>query len=702
MRSINNLNLIKELAENTYIKNDIKSEKLQDNKDEIEKSSSDTSIEVQKKVMKKAKKSKKAKKESTGKEGKKSLRSRNDREKKKEGEGEGERVKGGAVPPGMQNGGPMGGTPRMQPMQPMGGMQNGGPMGGTPMGGTMRAPMGGPMGGMQNGGPMGGMPMGGMPMGGMPMGMPMGMPQGMRMGMPMGMPMGISTPSQEKPSNEAEKFKKTISKNYTKRVYNPITSSIIKTPDYPNDPLQILPLSLPFHMTQKTYNNPHDDYSYSKKDLEDKIKEVDEDLTNQGFHVDSRQDNLNFDKKKRLNKKEADKGRVDKFWILIADSLGRIISKMIDIIERLINSRGVIYILAIILMVILAIMFVVFIIRLFTGGGGSDIETITLSNEISLSKYCKESGEPINLNFWDYLYNPTKSAKDFKAKAKEYFEKNKNAFRPLRNYLYTARGTLDQLLTSTNFNKLDDQSLKKAAKFYLEPPQPTAGAPGATAAAIGKGRINRYDNIKYIYTKYFFTGNYWIRLNYDPDSSVPESLTSENSYSINDISDDIFKNKLKDFFNKKEEKFTLDQNEVEKLKKESEKPINELNYIYLEESDICYLNFNEILYDYLEKSNNAYKLIDKYISLNKPKNFDIITKNNEDSIPPEIKKYKLDGKSLDDTNIITIPYKILYDDANSVFKYVMNCDGSYYKNTENNQLTNLYSNNPSNKCDIKA
>lgn len=85
MRSINNLNLIKELAENTYIKNDIKSEKLQDNKDEIEKSSSDTSIKVQKKVMKKAKKSKKAKKESTGKEGKKSQRARKDREKEKEG-----------------------------------------------------------------------------------------------------------------------------------------------------------------------------------------------------------------------------------------------------------------------------------------------------------------------------------------------------------------------------------------------------------------------------------------------------------------------------------------------------------------------------------------------------------------------------------------------------------------------------------------
>jgi len=546
----------------------------------------------------------------------------------------------------------------------------------------------------------------------------------MPMGMPMGMPMISSTPSQEKPSQETpsnenkegffSKLKKkyydninnnttTITKNYTKRVYDPITSTIIKTPDYPSDPLQIFPLSLPFHITQKNFETT-DEYSYSKSDLKDKIKDIEKNLENQGIHVGNRQENLKFDKRKRLEKKDEEKKGLDSHWIAIAKTLGLFISKMIDIIERLINSRGVIYILAIILMFILAIMFVVFIVRLFTGGGGgSDMETITLSNEISLSKYCKESGEPINLNFWDYLYNPTKSAK---AKAKEYFEKNKNVFRPLRNYLYTARGTVDQLLTSTNFNKLDDQSLKMATKFNLEPPeQPSAAdAPGATSAADAPGatsaesRINRYDNIKYIYTKYFFTGKYWIRKNYDSTIPTPQNLTTANSFSINSITDDILKNKLKNFFNQKVEHFDLEQNDIDKLQTDSDKDINELNYIFSQDSDKCYLNFNEILYHYLKKNTSTHKLIDKYISLDKPKNFDIITINNEeDNIPPEIKKYKLDGKSLDDTNIITIPYKVLYDgddqNTNSVFRYVSDCDNSYYKNIGKDSITNLYENN---------
>ena len=146
------------------------------------------------------------------------------------------------------------------------------------------------------------------------------------------------------------------------------------------------------------------------------------------------------------------------------------------------------------------------------------------------------------------------------------------------------------------------------------------------------------------------------------------------------------------------EHFDLEQNDIDKLETDSDKDINELNYIFSQDSDKCYLNFNEILYHYLKKNTSTHKLIDKYISLDKPKNFDIITINNEeDNIPPEIKKYKLDGKSLDDTNIITIPYKVLYDgddqNTNSVFRYVSDCDNSYYKNIGKDSITNLYENN---------
>ena len=76
------------------------------------------------------------------------------------------------------------------------------------------------------------------------------------------------------------------------------------------------------------------------------------------------------------------------------------------------------------------------------------------------------------------------------------------------------------------------------------------------------------------------------------------------------------------------EHFDLEQNDIDKLQTDSDKDINELNYIFSQDSDKCYLNFNEILYHYLKKNTSTHKLIDKYISLDKPKNFDNKRTNN--------------------------------------------------------------------------
>ena len=714
MRSINNLNLIKELAENTYKEvkkkkkkkkskskeKDIVSEKLQDNKDTIEKSSSDTSTEppITESVQ-----------------------------------------IGGMVQSGVQ---PMVAAPMgaAMPGQPMGVSMGAAPMGAAMPGQTMQMqtmgrPMGAPMQTMP-GQPMQtmGRPMGaptGMPMGapmGMPMGAPMGMPMGAPMGMPMGAPMLIRQSKPIEPSNSSsntgrqqsntsipkelkEQVTSTIKKNFFyPKEYNSVTGNFIKPVEYPNEPLQILPLSLPYHLTNTNYKkgkymdnyDENPDLVYGEDYLKQRIKEIDNDLITQGYHVNSRQDNLNIDKiNRKIKKDEEEKGYVKNFYQLMY-IIGNVFRTIIDVIQNFIHSRGVIYILALILMLVLVIMFVLFLFKLFSGGesSGIEIEPVDFSNDTSLSDYCKQSGEPINLDPYDYLFTPAKSIKIL---TKEYFQKNAKILAPLRNIFYTARGIADKGFSRFgNFNILD-QKLYMPRKYINEPPDESDYAPGTNPT----GKKNRYDNINFVLSKYFFTGKNWVKITLDPAPTTGK-------FDINTLTDAKYsqlKTKLNNYFSKQSENFTLTQNEIDLLIEANNLlPIYELNYIFNGTGNTTYyMNLNKTLSDHLGINNQSYlnNLIDTYISMDKPKDFNIKNSIKDDpDIPPEIRKYKLDNdRSLDDTKIITIPYKIEFDTSKNIFYYKSDCNNSYYKNIGKDSMTNLYQNNPAaneqNKCVAK-
>lgn len=518
---------------------------------------------------------------------------------------------------------------------------------------------------------------------------------------------GVNTTSSDvkpmkKQKNFIEKFHTVFRENFLNNKNKNNNDNHDDPGEYPEEPLQIIPLKPPFGKSNEVLILDYDK-------IIDKLNRTEDELAIQTSHIYSRQKILNSKRDEYEDMKERDKENIPQAvnygitlaFITIKDFFNKIVKFIGGILELQIlnNFLHTTYKFAIPLVLFFVVLICIILAFKQSTNGGSEKsdqrKSLPLRTDISFSSSALACGDKIKIDTWDFL-NPSKV---FSGTTESFLMKNKKLVRLYKNFTSTTLGALDEALSVVNLKGLNDIYIYKLSKY----------TPKSIKNDIkDTKKYARYDNIKKIELKYFLTGHYWKRILIDapsPDFSLfdIENITNTDTDTYTETEKSDLKKKITD--NLGNENFVLDNNEIRILKNKIQQYHPEkFPYIYIKYNDnLGFIIFNEILEKITDKVNMD-SLFMKYISIIKPKqvyinideqyidddtnekeNYDIFKKD-----LPEILNLKNDeGYSISDTKIITIPYMIELDTSNDIYLYKPDIKKSYYKESANKNKVNL-------------